>query len=193
MLEANINSEVAIWKQIKFEDEKRDSNTKRIKKRVRPLKHQIRRWTEQTGKLLHESKKLPPSLSESNNEAAIRLKQTSYLLHGRAVRVESLLGLEDEQKGNEQPDASATATLRHLPEAGSSAAERWPQRKRLTWQPHCALSSPGSSMCRTPPLHCSRGWKHHDQIQPLLANPFSLKKPVHNNWELEGDEIIIFL
>lgn len=42
------------------------------------------------------------------------------------------------------------------------------------------------------PLHCSGGWKHHDQIQPLLANPFSLNKPVHNNWELEGDEIIIF-
>lgn len=40
--------------------------------------------------------------------------------------------LEDEEKGSKQPDASATAALRRLPEAGSSAAERWPQRKRLT-------------------------------------------------------------
>lgn len=191
MLEANINSEVAIWKQIKFEDEKRDSNTKRIKKRVRPLKHQIRRWTEQTGKLLHESKKLPPSLSESNNEVAIRLKQTSYLLHGRAVRVESLLGLEDEQKGNEQPDASATATLRRLPEAGSSR-EVAPEEASYMTASLCSLL-PRFNHVQDSPLHCSGGWKHHDQIQPLLANPLSLNKHVHNNWELEGDEIIIFL
>lgn len=127
----------------------------RIKKRVRPLKRQMRRWTEQSRKLLHESKKIThtPRLyqQESKNEVEIRLKQTSYLLHGRAVRVESLLELEDEQKGSEQPDASATARLGRLPEAGSSAAERWPQRKHLTWQPHCALSSPASPMCRTPP------------------------------------------
>lgn len=32
----------------------------------------------------------------------------------------------------------------------AARTERWPQRRRLTWQPHCALSSPGSSMCGTP-------------------------------------------
>lgn len=165
----------------------RDSDTKRIRRRARPLKPQIRRWMEQTPKPPHESKRWPL------NEVEIRLKQTSYLLHGSAVQAESLLELDDKQKGSEQPGASATAALRRLPEAGSSTAERWPQRKRLTRQPHCALSSPGSSMCRTPPFTAAEDESITIKFNHSSLIFFSLNKPVHNNWELEGDEIIIFL
>lgn len=104
---------------IKLEDEKRNSNTG--SRRMR-------------GELEDEAGNRnppPPPLSEGKNNIEIRLRQTSYLLHGRVVWVESLLELDDEERGSEQPDASAAATLRHLSEAGSSTAKRWPQRRRL--------------------------------------------------------------
>lgn len=136
------------------------------------------------------AKKLPVSIKEQEwgwNKAEANILPSPWQSCASGVTV----GAGGRTKGVEQPDASATATLRRLPEAGSSTAERWPQRKRLTWQPHCALSSPGSSMCRTPPSlrrRMNASWSNS-----LHANPFPLNKPVHNNWELEGDEIIIIL
>ncbi|KAK9542802.1 hypothetical protein VZT92_000633 [Zoarces viviparus] len=47
------------------------------------------------------------------------LKQTSYLLHFSALRVE-LLPSQREGEESEQPDTSAAEALRLLPEAGSS-------------------------------------------------------------------------
>lgn len=61
----------------------------------------------------------------------------------------------------------------------AACTERWPQRRRLTWQPHCALSSPSSSMCRTP-LAAAEEKECHIQIHPLLTRAAAKKERKSN-------------
>lgn len=120
-----------------------------------------------TRKTAAREQKNSPCLSKSKNEVGITLKQTSYLLHGRAVRVESLWELEDAQKGSSslmpQQQQHWGAYLRQ-----EAAQPRGGPRGSVLHDSLTVLSPPLVHPCAGLPLHCGGGWTHHDQIHSML-------------------------
>lgn len=125
--------------------------------------------------------KQSPAVSEKKVQKKKRenVEETSYLFHFSALR-EHVLSVQPE--GEERRENSLTSQQQkhwgfYLRQE-AVRTERWPQRRQLTWQLLCALSSPSSSKCRTP--RCRGREECHRHIRSLLTGAATKKERKSN-------------